>query len=201
MKKTLATLALVSAAALSLSACGGGSKSESAPVAPSVQGITPSAAATATEAAKSPRGNLMKKLGEPAGMTNKDNKQVVNFTIDSITVDAPCTGKYAQPAKNGHFVTIGVTAETTPELATAPFPKFDVNSANFQFIGANGTTYNGNLGSAESYSCLNDAEGFPMAGMGPAEKVTAKVVVDVPEATGTLVFKPLGAMAGWEYKF
>jgi hypothetical protein len=136
-------------------------------------------------------------------MFNPENqKQTVNFTIDKITVDAPCTGPYPAPAENGHIVVLDVTAATTEEMGKLDYGKnFDMSSATFTFIGANGTTYNGSLGTMGSYSCLPDAEKFPMAGMGPAENVKAKVALDLPETTGTLVFKDLFSQAGWEYKF
>lgn len=205
--KSLVTLALISSAALGLTACGG-STSEAKPTAPNVEAIngTPAAAApaaTATEAPKSERGNLIKKLKEPAGMSSSTGtgKQIVNFTIDSIKVDAPCTGAYPQPATNGHLAVVAITAQTTPELGKEAYKKFDVSASSFKFIAANGTTFNGNLGSMGSYSCLPDDQEFPMGGMGPAEKVTAKVVLDVPAAHGTLVFTPPFVEAGWEYKF
>lgn len=75
-----------------------------------------------------------------------------------------------------------------------------MSAANFQFVGANGTTFNGMLG-GHSYGCIPQAETFPMQGMGPAEKVAAKVVLDVPAGPGTLVFKPLFANSGWEYSY
>jgi hypothetical protein len=200
--KSLSSVALLAALGLSLSACGG--STQTAPTSPNVEAITPAPATTssAPAAEKSARGNLIKKVGQPAGMFNPDNnKQTVNFTINSIKAGVPCTGPYPQPSENGHFVILSVTAATTEELGKESYPKFDINPSMFQFIGANGTTFNGNLGSAASYGCLPDEENFPMAGMGPAEKVKAKVVLDVPAKTGTLVFKPMGALSGWEYKF
>lgn len=201
--KTLSVLALIATAGLGLTACGGTPSATA--TSPSVEGIgaTPAAAAPASEGPKkSPRGNLIKAIGEPAGQSDQiTKKQIVNFTVNAITVDAPCTGSYPSPSENGHFVVLDVVAETLPELAESSYPKFDINPANFQFVGANGTTFNGNLGTAGSYSCLADAERFPMNGMGPAEKVAAKVVIDVPETTGTLVYKSLGSLAGWEWAF
>ena len=201
--KSATTLALIGLLGLSLSACGKSASDN--PTAPSVEALNASPAASAPAEAtgkKSTRGNLIKELKEPAGQTDQiTKKQVVNFTIDAITVDAPCKGQYPQPAENGHFVTLAVTAETTPDLAESSYPKFDVSAHNFQFIGKSGTTYNGSLATTPTYMCQADDEKFPMNGMGPGEKVSAKVLVDVPETHGILVFKPLGALAGWEYKF
>jgi hypothetical protein len=202
-RRFLNALAVVATVGLSLVACGG-SPSPSA-TSPSVEGVVPattSAPPATQEAKKSARGNIVKALGEPAGITDSvTKKQVANFAINAITQDAPCTGPYPQPAQNGHFVALDIVAETTPDLAESTYPKFDINSAMFQFVGANGTTYNGSLNTAPTYSCLPDSQTFPMGGMGPGEKVSAKVVLDVPETTGTLVFKSLGSLSGWEWTF
>ncbi|MGR0158581.1 hypothetical protein ACUUMC_01560 [Paenarthrobacter nitroguajacolicus] len=134
--------------------------------------------------------------------TGADKKTTVVFTIHSITVDAPCTGAYAQPAEKGHFVVLDASIETTPELAESSFARFDLSPHSWQFVGENGTTFNGSLASGASYGCMTDSEILPINGVGPAEKVTGKIVLDVPAATGTLVFKPLGgSVGGWEWSF
>ncbi len=129
---------------------------------------------------------------------------MVNFTVNAITPDAPCAGPYVQPAENGHFVVLDVTIETLPELAdpNGGYSTFDMNASMFKFIGASGTTFNGNLGTASSFSCLPDEQLIPSGGVGPAEKVAGKVVLDVPETTGVLLFKShLSSGGGWEYSF
>ena len=201
--KSLAGLALVAALGLTLGACSANNPSATAPTVEPIGGSASAAAsAPASEGpAKSPRGNIIKKVGEPAGMFLKDTKEpTVNFTIDSIAPVTACSGSYPQPPQNGHFVVVGVTVETTEALSKAPVKTFDVSAYNFKFISKAGTTYNGNLGGS-AYSCLANGEGFPIAGMGPAEKVSGKVVLDVPETTGTLVFKDMFGSAGWEYNF
>lgn len=201
--RILSTVALVAALGISLTACGGTASSSA--TAPNVEALTPAPAATSApaELKKSPRGNLIKEIGQPAGMAHPDTKaQTVNFTVDAITVDAPCTGSYPSPAENGHIVVLDVTAATTEELGKLDYGKsFDMNPASFTFIGASGTTFNGSLGTMGAYSCLPEVEKFPVGGMGPAENVKAKVAIDVPEPTGTIVFKDLFGQAGWEYKF
>lgn len=202
--KSLSTLALIATLGITLSACGG-SPSATA-TSPSVEPIADSTATAtapaAPEAKKSPRGNLIKALGQPAGQSDSiTKKQTVNFIINSITVDPPCTGPYPQPSEKGHFVVLDASIETLPELAEAGYPKFDLSPHGFQFVGANGTTYNGNLTSGASYGCLPEGEVLPINGVGPAEKVTGKIVLDVPEATGTLVFKSMGELSGWEWNF
>ncbi|WP_461189355.1 DUF4352 domain-containing protein [Arthrobacter sp. Z4-13] len=192
---------------LGLSACGGSPSATTAtPTVPSVEAVpsaTPTPTATASQMARSPRGNLIKVAGQPAGQADPvTKKQTVSFTINSITVDPPCTGPFPRPAERGHFVILDASIETLPELAESSFPRFDLSPHTFKFVAANGTTYNGNLTSGPSYGCLPESEILPISGVGPAEKVTGKIVLDVPDTTGTLMFQPDGAgMGGWEWTF
>lgn len=203
--KSLSSTFLIAALGVSLSACGG-SPSATA-TAPNVEPLAAQTSSAPAESAKSPRGNLIKEVGQPAGISDADGNTLVNFSINSITPLAECTGPYPSPVENGHFVVLDVSVETLPELGTTESgpQTFDINSTMFKFVGTNGTTFNGNLGSMAAYSCLPDTEtiGSNGAGIGPAEKVTGKLVLDVPEATGTLVYKSYltRGNGGWEYKF
>jgi hypothetical protein len=78
-----------------------------------------------------------------------------------------------------------------------------MNGSMFKFVGANGTTFNGDLSSVGAYSCLPDEQKIASGGVGPAEKVTGKIVLDVPVAVGTLIFKSylVSGSTGWEYNF
>jgi hypothetical protein len=203
--KSLSSLALIAALGVSLSACGG-SPSATA-TSPNVEPLAAQTSSAPAEPAKSPRGNFIKEMGQPAGISDADGKALVNFTINSIAPLAACTGPYPSPVENGHFVVLDVSVETLPELGTTEngSQTFDINSTMFKFVGANGTTFNGNLGTMAAYSCLPDTEtiGTNGAGIGPAEKVTGKLVLDLPEPTGTLVYKSYltSGNGGWEFKF
>ncbi|HKU36442.1 MAG TPA: hypothetical protein VJP90_12910, partial [Paenarthrobacter sp.] len=58
-------------------------------------------------------------------------------------------------------------------------PRFDLTGYDFKFIGSDGKTFNGSLGGSATYSCLDDSETFPVAGMGPGEKARGVIVLDV----------------------
>lgn len=198
LARSLSVFALVTTAGLGLTACGGAASSS--PTAPTADPVTKQAIAPASD--KTPRGNIPKKVGEGASVTDSlhDNKEVVNFVVNSIT-PGKCTEPYAQPPKNGNIVIVDVTVETKPELNDAIMKTFSLSGYDFKFVSANGTTFNGDLGGS-GYGCLPDADTFPSAGMGPGEKITAKVVLDVPQPTGILVLKaPLSNTNGWEYNF
>lgn len=216
MKKSLMPLAL---SAMLLAGCTTGANS---PEAPSVEPAAPStseSAAPATteaseaptpelseattsaapEAAKSTRGNLIKQIGEGAGLT-EEGEQVVTFVVNSITVDAPCTGDYPSPVENGHIVVLDVSVVTEPALAESLDPTFQMNPNWFTEIAPNGTTSNAGLATMATYNCLPEAEVLPQM-MGPGENATGKVILDVTNPTGTLVFKYGGNTSGWEWTY
>ena len=200
MRKILSVSALALGTVMALSACGGTTASSS-PTAPSAAPVEASKQAE-TGPAKSERGNIVKEVGQGASITDKlhDNKEVVNFVVNSITPGA-CTEPYAQAPKNGNIIVVDVTVETKPELANATMTSYSLSPWDFKYVAPNGTTFNGDL-AGQSYGCLPAAATFPSAGMGPAEKITAKVVLDVPQPNGILVLKaPFSNTNGWEYKF
>jgi hypothetical protein len=206
MKRKIPAALSLSLLPLLLAACGG--SPQSAPTAPTVEpatgGQSASASATASptataESTKSSRGNLVKKVGEGASVTDND-KTVASFVIKSIQVDPKCTNSSAMPPKNGHFVALDVSMQTDPALAQSVNPQFGLAGYAWKAIAANGTTFNGDLMSFESLMCLPEAENFPSA-LGPAEKATGKIILDVPTPTGVLVHKQGFMPAGWEWQY
>lgn len=208
--KILAILGV--SATLTLTACGSGSQNAapstpgagdaspvSAPSAAPVIKTTPSPTPSRDDK-KSVRGNLLMQPGDIGTISDRStNKVGTKFTVNTIT-PGTCDQQYSRPAENGQIVFIDLTVETTPELAESSFPKFDISGRDFKYIAENGTTFNGSLSTIATYSCIADSATFPSSGMGPAEKVTAKVVLDLPAAHGILVLKS-GLSGGFEYSF
>jgi hypothetical protein len=123
------------------------------------------------------------------------------FAVNSI---APivCTSDMANYYKpeNGNLIALDLVAETTPELAKDSNPTFTLSGYDFKYIAENGTTFNGSLSSAATFGCIDDSLIFPSRGMGPNEKVSAKLILDLPAGHGTLVM--LGNSGkGFEYTF
>jgi hypothetical protein len=155
------------------------------------------------DATKSERGHVIRVLGQGAGISDKSGKQAASFVVNNITIDPVCTGKDPVAPENGHFLALEISAQTYPPLkdvfghsGTFPFR----GGSNWKLIAANGTTYNGDLESSPARDCLADAEIFPYS-LGPAEKATGKIVLDVPTTEGTLVFDPFFEDAGWEWQY
>lgn len=127
------------------------------------------------------------------------NKMLSTFVANSIT-PVTCNLEYSRAAESGTLIAFDISAKTTPELAAQNFfPKFEISGHDFKFIAESGTTFSGNLDTLPAFSCLPVTEMFPIIGMGPAEKVKGKVILDVPAANGILVFEPFGHDVGWEY--
>lgn len=205
---------LAVAATLTLAGCADGGAEDNvmptdtatpvtAPTATPIQKYTPTPTPTPKDDDKrSPRGNLIMSVGDIGEISQKSTGNVhVKFKVDSMA-GVTCTGPSAEPSENGTVIAIGITVETTPELSERSYPKFTLSGYDFKFIADNGTTFNGNLATRATYGCIPDSETFPSAGMGPAEKVNAKVLLDVPAPTGTLVlsFAVLNG-GGFEYRY
>jgi len=90
--------------------------------------------------------------------------------------------------------------ETTPDLAQSVNPQFGLAGYGWKAVADNGTTFNGDLGSFPAFMCFGDAERFPSA-LGPGEKATGKIVLDVPTATGVLIHKQGFMPIGWEWEY
>jgi predicted small secreted protein len=154
----------------------------------------PAAAAPATTAAAtSPRGNLIKTVGQTAGQTY-NGQTTVTFVVKSIEVDAKCSSSFYTP--KGHIVVMTVDAETTPALANDPMKSWALNMFAWKAIADNGTTVNG---TPVAVGCLDSAEQLPS--MGPAEKATGKIAFDLPSAAGTLIYTIPGETSGWEWAY
>lgn len=174
------------------------------PTTPNVEAATSSATSdTGSNDQTSPRGNLVKKTGDPASMfiEGQESEPVMNFVVKGIEVDPACTSEYAMPAENGHFVTIDLDVETgTPEQFEEAFSMSDytMSFSNWKFVDANGTTAN-TTSSGPAYGCLTEAEYLPSA-IGAGERATGKVVLDLPTTDGHLIYEEPLSFSGWEWE-
>ncbi|BCT76209.1 hypothetical protein SCMU_20510 [Sinomonas cyclohexanicum] len=202
MKKIILASTAALALAGSLTACGptaAGTPTSTPSVAQAAAGeAAPGASAPSSAPAgeKSSRGNLIKKVGEPASQTY-NGETVATFVVKSIDAGAACTAQYAQQPKNGQIVVATFDVETTAALAKTITKDFSLNMFGWKAIAGNGTTVNGNI---VPFMCLDSAEALPSQ-MGPGEKATGKIAFDVPAGAGTLVYTAPGAPAGWEWSY
>jgi len=193
--------------ALSLTACAsdfreGSAAEPSDSPSPVAVKSTPTKSATPSptevKESRSPRGNLLGEVGDTASILSLDEATLVDFTINSITVDPKCTAPRADKPENGHFVVLDVDVETQPGMEEVLYNEFAMNPYFFKAIDKNGKTSNADLGTSASYSCLKDGEVLP-GEIGDAETASGKVVLDTDVESGTLVFE--FDDLGWEWEY
>ncbi|MBK0421568.1 hypothetical protein JD292_05730 [Leucobacter sp. CSA2] len=144
----------------------------------------------------SERGNPIKRVGEVAALGQNEADEV-SFTVTKITLDPTCSGEYPQEPKNGHFIRLDVQVESTKQGTG------DFDFAFWKWIRPDGTTANVDPGQdGNGYMCLADSESLPRY-IGPAEKATGSIVLDVPDTHGTLIAQPsyAGMTGAWHWEW
>lgn len=190
---------------LALSGCGSSApvaKSDTGPAASASATNTPSASASTPTAKVSDRGYLMKEVGQAASEMTEEGKTAVKFTVKDIDLNLKCTGEYAGKADNGHLVGIKMDVQTTKDLYDPDYPGMTFlggHPSNWKFVSKDGTTFNGQLGTGGAGVCLKDTQTLPDS-IGPAQKATGWVVVDLPATKGILILEGSGGVGGWEWQ-
>lgn len=200
MKKMMGAAALT--ALLAITGCAQQEASTpKAPVVESAAADSSSTSAPSPTASRSERGNVVKTLGEGAGVTANNGDALVEFSVNAIEIDPGCTSEYATPPENGHFIVLDVAMQTFPELADATeiASSYSLSPHDMKVVAPNGTTSNASLATGSAYMCLANGEQFPSS-LGPAEKAQGKIVLDSEVPSGVLVIGNYGA-GGWEYSF
>lgn len=161
----------------------------------------PSAPAPSGNSQTSPRGNLIKQVGELAGIRDASGEYLAAFTVNDIIVDIPCTEELADPPENGHFVALDVSVETSPNMLNSDLiQQFSMSSLTFQAIGPDGVTSNAGADSAATLFCLDDSVLLP-GNIGPGEKAQGLVLLDVENPTGILIYEDFWTDSAWEYAY
>jgi hypothetical protein len=212
--------AVVAFVVLSLTACSSGNSADTQPRATPVPAEAAVEATTQAEATPTPeptteeptqdgkygpsqsneRGNLVKTLGQLAGVGSETDPDVITaeFTVTAIEPNFTCTSEYAEPSMYGNYIAITLDVQTTAALADQSWPVFNVSEYDFKVISPEGTRENDSSGNA--YMCLNEAERLPSE-IGPGEHVTGKIVLDSAHTSGSIVFAPAAVQGGWEWGF
>jgi len=157
------------------------------------------AQATYGDRVLSDRGNLVKEIGQLAGMTlgADSDVTVAQFVVTDIVVDPVCSSAYAEPSKNGHLVGIHLNVETTPELAQDEIGTVSFSQWAWQAFDANGTRVNDPVGNA--IWCMDSGDQLPID-IGPGQSVSGWVILDLPTDHGTVAYVPW-APTGWEWAY
>lgn len=211
MRRTI-TLTLAMATTALLAGCATGPAApdsdhlpDTAPVATATATPTPNPTddpdqtATYGERIINDRGNLVKDVGQLAGVTLTGDTEITaaQFAVTDIVVDIACTAEFADPAKNGHFIGIHLNVETTPELAQDEIGTLSFSEWGWQAFDASGKRVNDPVGNA--LWCMDSGDQLP-ADIGPGQSVSGWIVLDLPSDHGAVVLT-MGSTNGWEWAY
>lgn len=148
-------------------------------------------------------GNVLKDLGEPAGLTLAGSERAFfEITVRAITVTTSCPGRGVSVAPlNGYFVVVEIAASMPDDARAAAGSDADLfmplAADAFRVVGPDGVERTDTLTEA-SWACFPDEELAPPF-VGSGEAAAGKVVLDSAVDQGTLVYAPAGP--GWEWNF
>jgi hypothetical protein len=165
--------------------------------------LTPEDAEEQAEVELPPRGNVVVEVGEEVPIAAEGDTATATMTIDAVEVDAPCDPAYGtvETPENGHFVRLDIRAATAP-VTGPPTGVSDptISDSSFSFIGPDGVTFNGSLGTYAAFACLPDERQLPSQ-LGPGQQFAGSVLLDVPAPTGTLIMSDHFGSSGWVWAF
>ena len=122
-----------------------------------------------------------------------DHTEIASWTATKITLDSPCNGSkdqwsnYGKP-KNGHFVTIDFTVQTTPQMKDSDISILTLGvQGAWKYIEKDGTQWNGEPMNSVTANCVPEQDRLPDS-IGPAVKARGAVMFDLPSTDGYLVF-------------
>lgn len=172
---------------------------DTAAAAPTTTQLPTTAAATTTARAtgESPRGNLVKNVGETAAVGRPGQPPVAQWTVTDIAVDSPCTSSIAQPPENGHFVTLTVEAETTPDFRPDALPGGLHPANNWAIVTSDGFTQPHAFSTPASRCEPLDFPSF----LAPGSRYRFHLIFDSRTPDGVITFVPQPGASGWEWTF
>jgi hypothetical protein len=127
-------------------------------------------------------------------------KTILVYTVKDV-VPVTCDYPVDMKPSNGQVmgVLLDIQTGTASELEGTDLAQgLDINALSFKMIRTDGTSV-GTLSTNMIYNCLTDRTQLLPDSIGPAEKVSGMVLLDVPSTSGTLIFEPIQGAGGVEY--
>ncbi|WP_339349485.1 hypothetical protein [Bifidobacterium indicum] len=197
MKKRLCTLTIICLLMGGLSACGTNNTSQAS----NSPAQSPTTHKPQPSPSKNTRGNLVKHIGETAGIRKSESSQtlIAQWNVNSITIDQQCTVENHKPPADGHhLVGLDIDASTTKDFTEPEYGVLMLGSpAAWKFISSDGTLSNSTLISDSSENCLPQEQLLPY-NIGQGLRAHGIVVLDAPSTDGFLRYSN-GPSTGWEY--
>lgn len=195
--------AFTTSAALVLVGCGS-TGSEPAPTVSVAPAATPTPTPTPSPTKQeNARGELIKEIGEVAGMTNSDQTaNTLNFKVTSIK-PAKCDGPWGVEP-NGYPIAVALEIETAadfegPLVVNGEEGMISFAPDNWTGYAANGTRMN-TVNSPITYNCYEDRNKQLPDYIGKAEKLNGVIVLDVASKKGEIAFDPAN-FGGWVWEY
>ncbi|WP_207453517.1 hypothetical protein [Desertivibrio insolitus] len=142
--------------------------------------------------------NVPIELGAPAEFYGSGGALLARFSLTEIVVDPVCTAADAGLPANGHFVALRVDVETFPELGSDDVPLISFDPFFWQAYDDAGEPALEVIG--HGALCMDESELLPLA-IGPSERLTGLVVLDVAAESGSVVYNPFSSGGGWEWLY
>ncbi|GAA1128558.1 hypothetical protein [Citricoccus alkalitolerans] len=213
LRRALALSLAASATAL-LASCGN-AEPQSGPTSFSVEPAGAEATASASASAspsptrnENDRGDLIKAVGEVAGMENPNDPDAPNIFQFKITGINPgvCTSTYSDaPADGNYFLQVDLEVETTKEMREV-FEESGASPASLMFhndwhgFASNGTRMN-SIDSGATQMCLDESGQIPYQ-IGSAEKALGSVILEVSDTKGEIAHRPwFMDGTGWTWQY
>ncbi|MCP3425013.1 hypothetical protein NBM05_02940 [Rothia sp. AR01] len=159
--------------------------------------ITPEAG----PAGRSDRGYLVKEIGQPSYINDSSGTPAVTFVVTDVVADPVCSAPYAAAPENGHLVRVDVEVETGSAASLEELfygDSYYFSASDWRFVDTEGVRAN-TTDTVASWSCLEPSEQLPID-IGPGERVTGSVVLDLPSTAGTLIYVQPLIDDGWEWR-
>ena len=199
-------LALLAVGFLALPACSAGPQgaaveTSSSSAAPQMSIAPPEGALPSPSRNTNERGELIKEIGEIAGMPGQDGELDLEFTVTGFEF-VKCS-KYA-PKLNGHALAAHVEVNTSsdfegPVSINGSDGQIAFDAHYWRGYEPDGTRMNDISGDA-ILNCFESKAKLLPSGIRKGEKAKGLVLLDVTTKSGEVVFDPYGD-GGWVWKF
>lgn len=170
---------------------------------PEAMEVDPTSGATVT---MDTMDNVEKNVGEAAVLADDEGDRLFSLEITKVTAAKDCparVGSFRLTPKNGTFLILDVEASLDRDIAhkvagTEEEMFMPLVSQAFSVTGPTGVIER-EVASESAWGCLGEDELAP-ALVNPGQKVTGKIVLDVPYEGGTVVYDP-NSNGGWSWPY